>query len=144
MWTASTLRGYGQFVLRRDLYGKQAHLYAHRVAWELANDSIPAGLKCCHRCDVPLCVNPAHLFLGTQRDNLHDGRAKGRIVFGIGARKLSDDAYREILTTSGRGTGLALARKYGVTKTTISRIRHGRQGSIFQHTETQRLQERAS
>jgi len=45
---------------------------AHKVAWELANGPIPSGMKVCHRCDVPACVRPDHLFLGTQRDNVQD------------------------------------------------------------------------
>ena len=51
---------------------------SHRVAWELVNGPIPAGLYVLHRCDVGLCVNPAHLFLGTQKDNMADMMAKGR------------------------------------------------------------------
>lgn len=143
LWTGSTIRGYGSIAAVID--GKRRPAYAHRIAWELTHGAITDGLCVLHRCDVPLCVNPAHLFLGTQPDNLADARAKGRLVDGRGARKLSDDAYREILSSpTDRGTGIALARKYGVTETTIARIRHGRQGSTFRHSETQRLQERAS
>lgn len=135
LWTASKMdrMGHGQFTVRRD--GKQSHLYAHRVAWELTHGPIPAGQCVCHHCDVPECCNPDHLFLGTQADNLNDARAKGRLVDGLGARKLSDAAYRDILSTpQTRGSGVALARKYGVTKVTISRIRHGHQGSTYQRT----------
>jgi|SRR6516162_789086 len=53
-------------------------LYAHRVAWELFCSEIPAGLKVLHKCDNTLCVNPDHLFLGTQRDNIYDCELKGR------------------------------------------------------------------
>lgn len=136
LWTASKMdrQGHGQFTCRRD--GVQRHLYAHRVAWELTNGAIPAGQVICHACDVPECCNPAHLFLGTQADNLNDARRKGRLVDGLGARKLSDAAYRDILTTPrARGTGDALAAKYGVTKQTISRIRHGLQGSTYRRTQ---------
>jgi hypothetical protein len=52
---------------------------APRLAWTLLRGEIPVGLSVCHRCDTPLCVNPDHLFLGTQRDNMYDAIAKGRL-----------------------------------------------------------------
>jgi len=51
---------------------------AHRIAWILENGAIPHGMQVLHRCDVRSCVNPDHLFLGTQRDNLRDAIRKGR------------------------------------------------------------------
>ena len=65
-------RGYG----RVNSGGKM--LRANRVAYEISKGDIPVGMVVCHKCDVPLCVNPDHLFLGTIKDNVDDMIRKGR------------------------------------------------------------------
>lgn len=67
--------GYVQMWVRE----RQRQMLAHRWAWEQAYGPIPAGLYVCHHCDVPECINPQHLFLGTPRDNTLDAKAKGRL-----------------------------------------------------------------
>ena len=53
---------------------------ATHLALELDGRPVPKGKLVCHRCDNPLCVNPAHLFIGTQKDNIQDAIGKGRFI----------------------------------------------------------------
>lgn len=80
LWTGTVNgAGYGTIGLGSKEQGKG---FVHRVSYEHHVEPIPAGMVICHRCDVKLCVNPAHLFVGTQADNMHDAQAKGRIRKG--------------------------------------------------------------
>lgn len=68
--------------LKRDGYGKikvnRKMTTVHRVAYEAEYGKIPEGMHVLHRCDVRCCINPNHLFLGTNQDNVHDRVKKGR------------------------------------------------------------------
>jgi hypothetical protein len=70
--SAITGRGYGKFFHRPTTYS------AHRFSYQHHNGKIPTGMHVLHRCDVKRCVNPAHLFLGTNFDNIQDKMRKGR------------------------------------------------------------------
>lgn len=72
-WTGAGARsGYGRFRIARK------SKLAHRMAYELYVGNIPIGMQVCHKCDHPTCVNPSHLFLGTQKTNIADAIAKQR------------------------------------------------------------------
>lgn len=68
--------GYGR--IRAVSTGKSKFLRTHRVSWAIHNGPVPVGMDVLHRCDNPPCCNPAHLFLGTDADNMNDMAAKGR------------------------------------------------------------------
>jgi hypothetical protein len=103
---------------------------AHRIAYELTYGAIPPGMFVCHTCDVPACVNPAHLFLGTNEDNMADAASKGRTAKGerMGGSKLTADQVRSIrkLRAAGGRTRLSIAQQFGVSEATVKSILSGR------------------
>ncbi len=124
LWTGVLMDGYG--AIRRGPRGG-GMLRAHRVIWEACHGSIPSGLHVLHKCDVRHCVNPDHLFLGTNLDNIADKMAKGRQAKGESAAnvKLTNSQVREILLFDPATSNVKIAEKYGVSDVTISRIRRG-------------------
>lgn len=126
LWTGpERTNGYGSF----SIGGK--NFYAHRWSYQYHVGEIPQGLNVCHHCDTPACVNPKHLWIGTQKDNLQDASKKGRTAFqrypelckrGIDSphAKLVDDDIRRIRRLVAGGTRqAALAREYGVSRSAI-------------------------
>jgi hypothetical protein len=114
--------GYGR--IHND-EGKPVRL--HRAIWELNNRKLLPKECVCHRCDVPACINPTHLFVGSQVVNIADMDAKGRRVANKGSHhgraKLTEGDVIEIRRLVGAYTDLAIARSYGVSEATIRFIR---------------------
>jgi len=121
IWLAAVnSKGYG--VIRNE----DTMWLAHRVAWVFENGPIPDGLDVLHSCDIPPCVNPGHLFLGTNMDNINDMLKKGRSPKGSNRPNaiLTEDDVREIrhayipyLVTQQQ-----LADKFGVSRGSIQDI----------------------
>jgi hypothetical protein len=115
-----------QSTLHRDGYGKfwlgGKTKAAHRVAYGLFVGD-PGELCVLHKCDNRKCVNPDHLFLGTDRDNIVDMWNKGR---GVGRRKLKREQVERIKTLLIFGRSQqSIADEFGVSQITVSRIKLG-------------------
>lgn len=126
----------------KDGYAKFGRWRAHRYAWFIANGPIPPGMNVCHKCDNRECINPDHLFLGTQTDNHRDMEAKGRQSRGEKHRqallpnrprgennsshKLSWAIAREIRLRYEHGDPIRwLGRHFGVSQRTAQAIIRG-------------------
>ena len=121
LWTAAiNNNGYGVIRVNGRL------VKAHRYSWELVNVRIPEGLCALHRCDVPACVRPDHLWLGSQVDNMSDKVSKSRHAQGTrhGMAKLTDGKVREIRTA--HGLHREIAARFGVSRATVRLIKSGK------------------
>jgi hypothetical protein len=125
LWTASRHRqGYGQM----QVDGRPVP--AHRVAYELFVGPIPAGQCVCHKCDVPACVNPEHLWLGTVGENNTDRNIKGRTNRPVGDQssfaRFTWPIVREMRQRFAAGASRAELREaYGISANALNCILRG-------------------
>lgn len=127
LWTGPVDRaGYGFFTRYRE-----QHQRAHRASWAIHCEPVPDGMKVCHKCDNRACVNPDHLFLGTQAENVADMIAKGRAKrppvprFGEAnpVSKYTAEQVREVRTLAAAGKVQSdIARQFGMSPINVSRI----------------------
>jgi hypothetical protein len=100
---------------------------AHRHAWEKANGPIPDGLLVCHRCNNKACVNPDHLYLGTNAENLAHARRDGLTNPPKGEQhwntSLNEDDVRAIRADSR--IRREIAADYGIHTTSVTKIKNG-------------------
>lgn len=119
--------GYGRITWK----GSRRPTPTHRLAWTMKNGSIPKGLRVCHRCDTPACMNTRHLFLGTDKDNQVDCSKKNRRANGQknGNAKLSNKTVAEIRAVAASGVKVnwtERAKELGVCPETIWLIVRGK------------------
>lgn len=103
-------------------YGKFSSWRAHRLMYERHAGQIPDGLVVCHRCDNPSCVNPAHLFVGTQGDNMRDASAKGRLRTGASHPMRHPEVVRKVADAQ-RGVACPSRAKFGPKHSPESRLK---------------------
>lgn len=119
LWTAGTVDGYGV------IWDGKKMARANRVSYQFFNGNLDDKKMVLHKCNNRLCVNPAHLVLGTHEDNMRDlarsGVKKGQ------TSKLTPDQVKKIKTS--RDAGVELAKRYGVAPQTICNIKKGRNWS---------------
>lgn len=120
-------KGYGLVTIARETRR------AHRVGYQIATGIAPGSLHVLHKCDTPRCINPAHLFLGTNAENVMDKVRKGRQAVGvlISARMCGERQGISKLTTAqvleirrSNESGVDLARRFNISQSVISEIRH--------------------
>lgn len=106
--------------------GRQISYRAHRLAYILVYGDLPDDMVVMHTCDNPLCVNPAHLKAGTQKENAEDMARKGRVAHGASHydSRLTEDDVLAIFDDK-TSTNIALARRYGIHDSNIVKIRRG-------------------
>lgn len=127
LWTGAVDHsGHGVITIWNDEGTKAVTTSPHRVAWQLHRGPIPEGMCICHKCDVPSCINPDHLWLGSNDDNMADMVRKKRANgFKPGSKhrrsKLTEENIRDIRTSNA--SGVTLAQRYGISTANVSLIR---------------------
>lgn len=127
-WTAGTgNHGYG------SLSVNGSPRTVHRIAWEIANGNIPEGMHVLHQCDNRLCCNPAHLFLGTNLDNIQDMVSKGRQAKGPSKQAKTGESNPKATLTAQQVIEIRrrcandehqrdIAREYGISQGHVSNL----------------------
>lgn len=129
LWTTSLdSYGYGNFYS----YKYKKNIRASRYSLELYKNEVAGNLFALHKCDIPACVNPDHLYIGTQVDNMQDRIKRNRVQMPFGENhhwtKLTSDDIASIKSMLGKGIKQSqIALIFSVNPCTISRISNNKQ-----------------
>ncbi len=131
LWTAAVNKsGYGMFNERWDNKSKRSIVcLAHRFSFKLANRNFDDRFNVLHHCDNPACVNPSHLFAGTQADNVADMDIKGRRINSQlqgerhpNSKVNKDDVYQMLEMRKNGFTQQSIANKFGISQVQVGNI----------------------
>jgi hypothetical protein len=120
--------GYGSITIGSRSDGTRRNITTHRYSYEQHSGPVPEGMLVCHRCDNPSCVNPGHLFLGTDADNMRDKVEKRRHARrdDHGRAKLTSEQVIQVRHDLAAGARqVDVASKFGVVQSVISAIKQG-------------------
>lgn len=118
LWTGGKMpNGYANFHIERNKSWR-----VHRFSYWLANGEIPPGKGVLHKCDVRHCVNPDHLFIGSQKDNLQDCKSKGRTTTGTRNAMARLDNESVLKIRSAVGSQRQIANMFNVHQSTVSNV----------------------
>lgn len=135
IWKNGRSHGYGCV----RWYGR--HAQAHRLAWELTNGAIPEGMCVCHHCDNPPCCNPAHLFVGTIRDNNMDAMDKGRMNNEEQRRKHSEALKGKPLSAEHRQKIIETKRRIGYPEALRRKMSEAQKGKVLSEEHKRKISE---
>lgn len=123
-WLAAVKRKYGCIA-----DGFNSSIFAHRASWEICNGPIPEGKFVLHKCDNKLCVNPNHLYIGTQRNNMEDRRKRNPDSYSKSAPMFDAEEVQDIndLYLTGKFTYGLLCYMFRCSESTIHKaLKEGR------------------
>lgn len=115
-WIGATSSGYGNMCFEKKV------LKAHRISWMLYKGKIAPGMHVLHKCDVRICTNPEHLYLGTNQDNMNDKQARNRSNPRCKLTPKEVFEIRNLITLEIPMT--KIAKRYNVSNVTVWGIKH--------------------
>ena len=125
--------GYGKTSHTAD--GLKRHVRSHRIVYELLVGPIPSGASLLHSCDNPCCVNPDHMRIGTQTENIEDREKRGRTSRGAEHHRATLTADQVVGIRAASGRNADIAKQFGITPSHAWLIRNR---YCWKHLEAQR------
>lgn len=105
----------------------------HRLSWEESYGDIPDGMWVLHKCDIPTCINPEHLFLGDHNANMEDKRNKKRAPYGEGHHSTKITSEDALAIRESNQSSKVLAALFNLNASSIRNIRNGKRWKYLEN-----------